>query len=53
MTTKKTISVDVQMKMKEMMMEKYLLKSCSRNRIREKKEEEGNEQNIYLMTWLT
>ena len=45
-TTKKTIWVDVQMKVKNMMREKYLLKSCSRNRKREKKEEEGNGQNI-------
>ena len=28
---KKTISVDVQMKVKKMMRKKYLLKSCSRN----------------------
>ena len=47
MTTKKTIWVDVPMKVKRMKRgEKYLLKSCSRNRKREKKEEEGNGQNI-------
>ena len=34
------------MKVKKMMREKYLLKSCSINRKRTKKEEEGNEQTI-------
>ena len=41
-TTKKTIFVDFQMKVKKMMREEYLLKSCSRNRKRAKKEEECN-----------
>ena len=39
---KKTIFVDFQMKVKKMMREEYLLKSCSRNRKRAKKEEEYN-----------
>ena len=45
-STKKKITVDVQMKVKKMMREKYLLKSCSRNRKRVKKEEKVNGQNI-------
>ena len=36
-------SADVQMKVIKMMREKYLLRSCSRNQKKAKKEEEGNE----------
>ena len=36
-STRKTISIDVQMKVKKMMREKYLLKSCSRKLKRAKK----------------
>ena len=40
-TTKKTISVDVQLEVKKMMREKYLLKSCSKNWKRAKKGRRG------------
>ena len=53
-TTKKAIFIDAQMKVKKMMNEKYLLKSCSKYRKSATKEEEGNnDQNIQLMTSLT
>ena len=45
-TTKKTISVAIQIKVKKITSEKYLLNRSSRNWKEAKKEEEGNGQKI-------